>query len=71
MNLANFEVASGLVPYIKQSQQARHQREKLIKNFFDHKKIPDEGWDDLTIQLLMTELAAMDSNNFIGKIIFI
>jgi O-phospho-L-seryl-tRNASec:L-selenocysteinyl-tRNA synthase len=59
-------VASGLVPYIKQAEQARHQREKLVKDFLDHRKIPEVGWDDLTIESLLSEIAMMDSNNFIG-----
>jgi O-phospho-L-seryl-tRNASec:L-selenocysteinyl-tRNA synthase len=28
--------------------------------------LPDEGWDDLTIELFLHEIALMDSNNFIG-----
>jgi O-phospho-L-seryl-tRNASec:L-selenocysteinyl-tRNA synthase len=28
--------------------------------------LPDEGWDDLTIELFLQEIALMDSNNFIG-----
>lgn len=30
------------------------------------RKVPDEGWDDLRIQLLLQELSLMDSNNFPG-----
>lgn len=29
--------------------------------------MPEEGWDDLTIQLFLSELAVMDTNNFIGN----
>ena len=30
-------------------------------------KWPETGWDELTIELLMQELALMDSNNFHGN----
>jgi O-phospho-L-seryl-tRNASec:L-selenocysteinyl-tRNA synthase len=30
--------------------------------------MPEEGWDDLTIQLLLHELACMDTNNFVGNV---
>lgn len=32
------------------------------------KKLPNEGWDDARIQLLLQELSLMDSNNFPGFI---
>jgi O-phospho-L-seryl-tRNASec:L-selenocysteinyl-tRNA synthase len=32
------------------------------------RKLPDDGWDELTIELLLQELAIMDSNNFPGII---
>ena len=31
--------------------------------------MPEEGWDDQTIELFLAELAAMDSNNFIGLLL--
>ena len=31
--------------------------------------MPVEGWDDVTIEFFITELAMMDSNNFIGTLL--
>jgi len=30
------------------------------------RQLPEEGWDDLSIELFLQEVALMDSNNFIG-----
>ena len=35
--------------------------------FFHKGKVPEYGWSDLRIELLLQELALMDSNNFPGK----
>lgn len=34
--------------------------------FILQKKWPEEGWDDTTIELFLTDLSQMDSNNFPG-----
>ena len=34
---------------------------------FLKKKWPSEGWDDISIELLLKELSIMDSNNFPGN----
>ncbi len=39
----------------------------LIMSIFLQKKWPEEGWEDLSIELLLQELALMDSNNFPGN----
>ena len=36
-------------------------------SLYFQRKIPEEGWDDQTIELLLNELAVMDSNNFQGN----
>jgi len=35
------------------------------------KKIPDEGWPDSRIEMLLGELSMMDSNNFPGKLMWL
>jgi len=35
--------------------------------FIIQRKLPEYGWSDLRIELLLQELALMDSNNFPGK----
>ena len=31
------------------------------------RRLPPHGWDELSVQLFLHELAAMDSNNFVGE----
>uniref|UniRef100_A0A5S6R295 O-phosphoseryl-tRNA(Sec) selenium transferase n=1 Tax=Trichuris muris TaxID=70415 RepID=A0A5S6R295_TRIMR len=42
-------------------------RDKRVLQLLRHKKIPDEPWDDLTIEYFLGKLSAMDSNNFVGN----
>lgn len=32
------------------------------------RKIPEEGWSDSMIEMLLSELSLMDSNNFSGNV---
>lgn len=70
MNESNFKLAAQLIDstYIVQAQQARVQREKLVKILLSQRRIPNTGWDDESIELFLAELAAMDSNNFIENV---
>lgn len=34
---------------------------------FSQGKCPEEGWSESTIELFLSELAVMDSNNFLGN----
>jgi O-phospho-L-seryl-tRNASec:L-selenocysteinyl-tRNA synthase len=36
-------------------------------DLLNHRSIPKEPWDELTIQNLMTKLALMDANNYLGN----
>ena len=58
MNDAAFTLAEGLVSsaYIKQAQQARRARESMVKSLLQQRRLPDRGWDDGTLQLLLHEL---------------
>ncbi|KAH9503237.1 hypothetical protein Btru_068519 [Bulinus truncatus] len=66
MNKENFELCGKLIShsYVTQGTQARVSHENKIKQLLQHRKLPDEGWSDQTIELLLQELAVMDSNNF-------
>ncbi|XP_064383400.1 O-phosphoseryl-tRNA(Sec) selenium transferase-like [Halichondria panicea] len=64
MNTQSLEAATALVPYVKQGREARRTHEKHIQILLEQKKLPEEGWDDARIQLLLQELSLMDSNNF-------
>ncbi|CAG2232952.1 SEPSECS [Mytilus edulis] len=50
--------------YIQQGKQAKLVHQKRIKHLLQHRKIPEDGWTDQTIELLLQELSVMDSNNF-------
>ena len=49
-----------------QGEQSRHSREQLIASLLAQRRMPDQGWDDLTIEMLLAELSSMDTNNFLG-----
>eukprot|EP00457_Paulinella_chromatophora_P001746 gb/GEZN01001748.1/.p1 GENE.gb/GEZN01001748.1/~~gb/GEZN01001748.1/.p1 ORF type:complete len:783 (+),score=66.12 gb/GEZN01001748.1/:55-2403(+) len=70
MNPVNLELAAGLVDraYIKQGGQARASREKMVRALLANRKLPEQGWDDQSIEFFLSELAMMDSNNFLGNI---
>eukprot|EP00897_Mesotaenium_endlicherianum_P007645 jgi/Mesen1/6909/ME000354S06097 len=70
MNEANLKLAEGLVSksYVRQGGQALQQRHNLVKTLLSQKQLPAEGWDDATIEVLLHDLAMMDSNNFRGAV---
>ncbi|XP_017781064.1 PREDICTED: O-phosphoseryl-tRNA(Sec) selenium transferase isoform X2 [Nicrophorus vespilloides] len=67
MNEKCMELAAQLVPktFVKVAKDASHSREKQIENLLIH--VRKEGWDDISIELLLSQLALMDSNNFMGN----
>lgn len=70
MNEKNMALAEGLVSarYIKQATDARRKREGLVTTLLSQRRLPKEGWDDNQIQLLLRDLALMDSNNFVDNV---
>ena len=64
MNPANCALASGLVSptYVQQGQQALSARSNLIKSLLSLRKMPLNGWDDATIEMLLQVSTAMSSN---------
>jgi O-phospho-L-seryl-tRNASec:L-selenocysteinyl-tRNA synthase len=50
--------------YVIQAAQAAQQRANQLDLLFEHRRIPNVGWDDLTIELLLLHVAQLDSNNF-------
>ena len=69
MNDDTFALAEQLVSsaYIRQAQQARNTRASLFRSLLQQRRLPDVGWDDGTLRLLLDELALMDSNAFVGN----
>lgn len=56
------------VTYVRQGIQNLASRQQLLKILLTHKKLPVHGWDDSVIEFALTELAAMDSNNFMSNV---
>ncbi|KAG7401248.1 hypothetical protein PHYBOEH_002432 [Phytophthora boehmeriae] len=69
MNAKSAELAAQLVPatYIQQGLDAVRSREKLVTTLLAQRRLPDNGWDDASVELLLQTLSAMDSNNFRGS----
>ncbi|XP_058824108.1 O-phosphoseryl-tRNA(Sec) selenium transferase [Topomyia yanbarensis] len=59
-------IAADLAPanYLSVASNARVHRDKLIKLLLEKKKIPEDGWENTTIEYFIGELSLMDSNNF-------
>jgi len=54
--------------YTNQGIQSLTSHQKLLNDVMSRKKLPEEGWDDLTITMTLNHLSAMDSNNFINSV---
>lgn len=70
MNAHHFELMKGLINpnYALQAEQARNSRSKLITALLTQRRLPDEGWDEQSIQMFLDELATADTNNFAGNV---
>ena len=55
MNEKNFELSTNLIPstYVYQGRYAIRRREKQVTELLSQRKIPNEGWDDQSIEYLM------------------
>jgi len=65
MNAANCALANGLVSaaYVQQGQQALTARCNLVKSLLSQRKLPVDGWDDATIEMLLqVSTTVADSN---------
>lgn len=69
MNASNLALAERLVhaQYVRQGGQARRVRESLLASLLAQRRLPESGWDETSIELLLHELAGLDSNNFRGN----
>ncbi|KAH3707970.1 O-phosphoseryl-tRNA(Sec) selenium transferase-like [Dreissena polymorpha] len=69
MNAESLSLCEKLIPagYVHQGAQSRKGLENKIKVFLQHRKLPDTGWKDIEIEMLLHDLATMDSNNFPGN----
>ncbi|RLN74641.1 hypothetical protein BBJ28_00020021 [Nothophytophthora sp. Chile5] len=69
MNAKSAELAAQLVPatYVQQGLDAVRGRERQVTTLLAQRRLPDDGWDDASVELLLHTLSAMDSNNFRGS----
>ena len=44
------------------------QNRRYCQVLLEQRKLPESGWDEQSIELLLQELAVMDSNNFVGNV---
>jgi len=70
MNFENLSLAGKIVSpsYAQQASDARKGFENEIRQLLEQKKLPVGGWNDLSIEHLLHEIALMDSNNFAGNV---
>jgi len=55
------------VGYGKISEQSVNSSDNLVMDLLNHRAVPKQPFDELTIQALMTKVALMDANNYIGN----
>lgn len=69
MNAENVRLSQKMVSacYIRQGSEARRSHEQLVRRLLEQGKCPEDGWSESTIELFLSELALMDSNNFLGN----
>ena len=62
-------IAKGLVKdtYLQQGAQGIRTRRNALRTIVTTRSIPEQGLDDMTIETILSEFAAMDSNNFISN----
>jgi O-phospho-L-seryl-tRNASec:L-selenocysteinyl-tRNA synthase len=66
----NFELVGAVIGtgYARRAQQEAGRRAALLTNLLSQRRLPAKGWTNEQIELLLHELAAMDSNNYAGHI---
>lgn len=67
MDETSYKSLENLLPstYVQQAKDAQNTRKLLVNQLLEKKKWPEIGWDDRTIEMLLSELASLDSNNFL------
>ncbi|KAK3284208.1 hypothetical protein CYMTET_8131 [Cymbomonas tetramitiformis] len=70
MNAENLLLAQNLVSqtYINQGRDGIARRQNLIKSLLSNRRLPENGWDDASIEMLLQDCSNMDSNNFVGNV---
>ena len=70
MTPENIALASTLVSksYVEQGAQALTRRRRLLTSLLSERRLPAEGWDAASIELLLHEASLVDSNNFVDNV---
>ena len=70
MTPENIALASTLVSkaYMEQGACALTRRRRLLTSLLSERRLPAEGWDAASIELLLHEASLMDSNNFVDNV---
>lgn len=69
MDDTNATLASAFVSkrYVEVGMENVSSTRKMVKELMTHRRIPDKGWDESTIECFLRDIARMDSNNFVGN----
>ncbi|KAA8497213.1 O-phosphoseryl-tRNA(Sec) selenium transferase [Porphyridium purpureum] len=54
--------------YVQQACDARRSHTQKFRTLLANRQLPETGWDALTLRLFLTDVAAMDSNLFVGNV---
>jgi len=67
MDETSFKLLEKFVPltYINQAKDAQNTTQLLINQLLEKKKWPETGWSDRNIEMILNDLASLDSNNFL------
>ena len=65
-NVAFFGKAAEMVGkgYAKIAQESVKTVERQVMDLMNHRAMPVEGWERITIESMMNRIAMMDSNNY-------
>ncbi|XP_061392814.1 O-phosphoseryl-tRNA(Sec) selenium transferase [Musca vetustissima] len=60
------KISEKLIPanYLKLAVESQKAKEVQIKELLEKRKLPEDGWSDELIELVVQQLSALDSNNF-------
>lgn len=66
MNGKTYELLTHFVPksYVEQAHQVHNSHENQIRILLEKRKVPEKGWSEDQIELLLHQFSLMDSNNF-------
>ncbi|XP_032783680.2 O-phosphoseryl-tRNA(Sec) selenium transferase isoform X1 [Daphnia magna] len=67
MDETSFKLLAKYLPstYVQQAKDARNTTNFLFNQLLEKGKWPEEGWSERNIEILLDELASLDSNNFL------